>query len=628
MAIMVNMDRVRKRGLDIMDKVRALRVLSLVVIDAVLINLSVLLSLLLRFEFELSVLSDSNFVQNYLSIALVYTLVSLILFSLFRLYSSLWQFASIDELRNVCVAVFISAISLKVVSFLSGINLPRSLPVIHFLMLVMMIGGFRFAYRLLKNVRDLSRSPHKKTLLIGAGRAGALVLKDLQSSSHSNNQVVALVDDDPRKLNSYLYGVKVEGNRYDIVDLVQKHQVDDIVLAIPAATLKERREIIEICQKTNCRLRILPGIYQLADGQVDVKQLRDVDVEDLLGREKVSVDDLSIGNELSGKTILVTGGGGSIGSELCRQVAGKNIRRLVLFDVYENNAYDIQQELKLTHPELDLVMRIGSVRDQKRIREIFETYRPDVVCHAAAHKHVPLMEDSPAEAIKNNVFGTLNTAMAAHEFGAEAFVLISTDKAVNPTNIMGASKRICEMIVQTLGKTSKTRFCAVRFGNVLGSNGSVIPLFRRQIKNGGPVTVTHKDIIRYFMTISEAVTLILQACVYAKEGEVFVLDMGEPVKIDDLAKNMIRLSGFEPDVDIKIEYTGLRPGEKLYEELMMKDENLQTTDNHLIFIGHFNDFDRNTLMHSLDELKTACEMNPDQIKELVMKIVPTYHPNE
>ena len=611
-----------------MDKVRAFRVLSLVVIDAVLVNVSVLLSLLLRFEFDINLLSSSGFVQSYFGIAILYTMISLFLFSIFRLYSSLWQYASVDELRNVCLGVFVSMVVLEIICLTTQTTLPRSLPIIHFLLLVMLIGGFRFAYRLLKNVRDTSKAPRKKTMLVGAGRAGALVLKDLQSSSHSLNQVVCLIDDNPGKLNTYLNGIKVAGNRHKIVELAEKYQVDDIVLAIPAASAKDRREIIEICQKTNCHLRILPGIYQLANGQVDARALRDVDVEDLLGREKVSVDHLSIGSSLEGKTILVTGGGGSIGSELCRQVASKSIRRLIIFDVYENNAYDIQQELKLTHPHLDLIVRIGSVRDADRVREIFETYRPDIVCHAAAHKHVPLMEDSPAEAIKNNVFGTLNTALAANDYGAEAFVLISSDKAVNPTNVMGATKRICEMIVQTIGKSSKTRFCAVRFGNVLGSNGSVIPLFRRQIKNGGPVTVTHKDIIRYFMTISEAVTLVLQACVYAKDGEVFVLDMGEPVRIDDLARKMIRLSGFEPDVDIKVEYTGLRPGEKLFEELMMKDENLETTDNHLIFIGHFNDFDKDNLMGSLEELKSCYEQNPESIKNLLQKIVPTYQPDK
>ena len=408
--------------------------------------------------------------------------------------------------------------------------------------------------------------------------------------------------------------------------MAEKYRIKDIILAIPTATAKDKRAMVELCQKTSCKLQILPGIYQMASGQVNVQPIRDVQVEDLLGREKVQVDSSEIGQALKGKTIIVTGGGGSIGSELCRQVAQHEIKRLIIFDIYENNAYDIQQELKRKYPNLDLVVLIGSVRDEARVDAVFKRYRPDVVCHAAAHKHVPLMEDSPAESIKNNVFGTYHVAKAADKYGAESFTLISTDKAVNPTNIMGASKRICEMIVQTMGKTSKTRFAAVRFGNVLGSNGSVIPLFKKQIADGGPVTVTHKDIIRYFMTISEAVSLVLQACVYAQDGEVFVLDMGEPVRIDDLARKMIRLSGFEPDVDIQIQYTGLRPGEKLYEELLMKDEGLEKTPNELIFIGHFNDFDREKLIGSLKELEWACENDPENIRSIVHRLVRTYRP--
>ena len=402
----------------------------------------------------------------------------------------------------------------------------------------------------------------------------------------------------------------------------------DIIFAIPSSTFKDRRQILEICQRTKCRLQILPGLYQLASGQVSVQQIRNVAVEDLLGRDKVQVDLSEIGNYIAGKTVLVTGGGGSIGSELCRQVAAQQPKRLIIFDIYENNAYDIQQELLRRYPELDLVVLIGSVRDRARVDMLFETYHPDIVCHAAAHKHVPLMEDSPNEAIKNNVFGTYNVAHAADTYGAETFVLISSDKAVNPTNIMGASKRICEMIVQVMGQHSKTKYTAVRFGNVLGSNGSVIPLFKKQIQQGGPVTVTDKNIIRYFMTISEAVSLVLQACVYAKGGEVFVLDMGEPVRIDDLARNMIRLSGLEPDVDIQIAYTGLRPGEKLFEELLMQDEGLDKTPNELIYIGHFHDYDEQQLIEALKELRTACDSNSEHIRDLVKSLVRTYHPEE
>ena len=611
-----------------LDRVRALRILSLMILDAVVINTSVLLSLLLRFELSLTNLAESEFVGRYFTLAVPYTVLSLVLFALLRLYRSLWQFAGIDELRNIAVAVFLSNTGLWVLCRWTGTVLPRSLPIINFLLLLALIGTFRFAYRAARRVRNsyFSGEERRETMLIGAGAGGSMVLRELATSSHSKNKVVCIIDDDPRKKETYLMGIKVVGGREQIPEMVQKYGIKDIILAIPTATAKEKRAIVDICQKTSCRLQILPGIYQLASGAVSVQALRDVRVEDLLGREKVQVDSGEIGEILAGKKILVTGGGGSIGSELCRQVAQHDIKQLIIFDIYENNAYDIQQELKRRYPQLDLVTLIGSVRDEARVNAVFEKYRPDVVCHAAAHKHVPLMEDSPAESIKNNVFGTWNVAKAADKYGAESFTLISSDKAVNPTNIMGASKRICEMIVQTMGKISDTRFAAVRFGNVLGSNGSVIPLFRKQIEEGGPVTVTHKDIIRYFMTISEAVSLVLQACVYAKDGEVFVLDMGDPVRIDDLARNMIRLSGFEPDVDIKVVYTGLRPGEKLYEELLMQDEGLDKTPNELIFIGHFNDFDREQLSASLEELRTACEQNPEGIRDAVQRLVKTYHP--
>lgn len=612
----------------IYDKVRSLRILSLVVVDAVFANAAVLLSLFIRFEFSVQNLVDAGFAENYLTIAPVYTLVTVGIFALLRLYRSLWAYASIDELRNICAAVMLSSIALWVIRFVLNTPLPRSLPVMNFLILLVFVGGSRYAYRLLRMVRNRPQEVEQtKTMLIGAGAGGSMVLRELKNSGHSSNKVVCIIDDDVNKQGTYLMGVKVVGGRDKIVESVEKFQVTDIILAMPTATPTEKRAIVSLCQQTSCRIRTLPGIYQMASGQVNIQQIRDVQVEDLLGREKVHVDELEIGDALAGKTVLVTGGGGSIGSELCRQAACHHIRKLIIFDIYENNAYDIQQELVRRYPDLDLEVCIGSVRDEVRVNQIFEKYRPDVVCHAAAHKHVPLMEDSPAEAIKNNVFGTYNVAKAADRYGAESFTLISSDKAVNPTNIMGASKRICEMIVQTMGKTSRTRFAAVRFGNVLGSNGSVIPLFKKQIQMGGPVTVTHKDIIRYFMTISEAVSLVLQACVYAQDGEVFVLDMGEPVRIDDLARNMIRLSGLEPDVDIKIRYTGLRPGEKLYEELLMQDEGLEKTPNHLIFVGHFNDFDSEKLMTSLNELHEVCEKEPEKVKDAVKRLVPTYRPS-
>ena len=463
-------------------------------------------------------------------------------------------------------------------------------------------------------------------MLIGAGSAGMLVLREFQTSENSQNNVVCVIDDDRDKLGKYIRNVKIAGTRDDIVALAQSRRIEEIVLAIPTAAVRERRNILQLCQKTGCRLKILPGIYQLANGEVNIQKIRNVDVQDLLGRDCVKVDLSQIAGYLSSKTILVTGGGGSIGSELCRQIARHTPKRLVLLDIYENNAYAIEQELHRTHPELDLAVCIGSVRDEMRVSSLFAQYRPDIVFHAAAHKHVPLMEGSPNEAIKNNVFGTLHVAQAADRYGTETFVLISTDKAVNPTNVMGASKRICEMIVQTMAERSKTKFVAVRFGNVLGSNGSVIPLFRRQIEEGGPVTVTHPDIIRYFMTIPEAVSLVLQAGAYAGRGEIFVLDMGEPVRIDDLARNLIRLSGFEPDVDIEVRYTGLRPGEKLYEEMLMQEEGLRSTPNHLIHIGRPLDIDVPAFERQLTALAAACRENSPAIRTLLAQVVPTYHP--
>ena len=452
-----------------------------------------------------------------------------------------------------------------------------------------------------------------------------IVLREFQTSENSKNHVVCIVDDDPDKQGRYLRNVKICGTRHDIVELAKEYRVEEIIFAIPAAPTKDRKEILNICQETGCRLKILPGIFQLANGEVSIQKIRDVDVLDLLGRDSVSVDLSQIAEYLQGKTVLVTGGGGSIGSELCRQIAAHEPKKLIIFDIYENNAYEIQQELRRTYPQLELITLIGSVRDTERVESIFDIYRPEIVFHAAAHKHVPLMEDSPNEAIKNNVFGTYHVAKAADKYGVNTFVLISTDKAVNPTNIMGASKRICEMIVQMMANASRTKFVAVRFGNVLGSNGSVIPLFKKQIEEGGPVTVTHPDIIRYFMTIPEAVSLVLQAGAYANRGEIFVLDMGEPVHIDDLARNLIRLSGFEPDVDIEIKYTGLRPGEKLYEEMLMDEEGLRSTENHLIHIGQPLQMDEEKLRRQLVLLEDACNHNSDGIKDLVSEIVATYH---
>ena len=608
------------------DAVRWSRILALLLVDLLVVNASVLASLLTRFEFSVATLAESGYVEMYFRIALPYTLLAVLSFTLLRLYHSLWEYASVEELSLIVMAALLADVVLVLIQLPFGVHLPRSLPVINLFFLLLGIGGTRYAYRLLRRVRNRPAQQLSPTMLIGAGAAGAMTLKELSHSTQSKNKIVCIIDDDPRKHGSYLMGVPVVGGRDRIVSCAEQYRIEDIILAIPAASPASRREIVTICQQTSCRVRTLPGIYQLVNGQASVKQIRDVAVEDLLGRDKVQVDSDQIGAYTTGKTVLITGGGGSIGSELCRQIAFQRPKKLIIFDIYENNAYDIQQELAQTHPDLDLEVLIGSVRDRRRVEQVFDHYRPQLVCHAAAHKHVPLMEHNPDEAIKNNVFGTWNVAAAANAFGTEKFVLISSDKAVNPTNIMGASKRICEMIIQVMGQNSKTTYSAVRFGNVLGSNGSVIPLFRRQIERGGPVTVTHKDVIRYFMTISEAVALVLQACAYAKGGEIFVLDMGDPVRIDDLARNMIRLSGFEPDVDIPIVYTGLRPGEKLFEELMMQDEGLERTPNELIFIGHFHDFDPTRLVEGLQELEQICTDDTCNVRELVCRLVPTYHP--
>ena len=462
-------------------------------------------------------------------------------------------------------------------------------------------------------------------MIIGAGQAGAMLLKEINTSAYTHYNVICFIDDDKRKHGRYLSGVKIAGDRNDIVRLAEEYRIERIIVAMPSADNKVIRDILNICAQTGCKLKKIPGIYQLVDGNVTVNDIKNVEIEDLLGREQIKVDLDEIMGYVKNKTVLVTGGGGSIGSELCRQIAGHNPKQLVIVDIYENNAYDIQQELIKKYSELDLVVLIASVRNTHRMNQIFAKYRPDIVYHAAAHKHVPLMEASPNEAIKNNVFGTYKTALAAAKYKTKKFVLISTDKAVNPTNIMGASKRICEMIIQMLNKDyPDTNFVAVRFGNVLGSNGSVIPLFKRQIKEGGPVTVTDPKIIRYFMTIPEAVSLVLQAGVYAKGGEIFVLDMGEPVKILDLAKNLIRLSGYTED-EIEIKFTGLRPGEKLYEELLMSEEGLQDTKNSLIHIGRPLEFDEDKLRQELEKLKTACEQDDKEIKKYVKKIVATYN---
>ena len=604
------------------------RIIMLIICDAVLLNLSEFLALLIRFEFNITELfTKAPYVENILKFAPVYTVLGIGIFFIFKLYTSLWEFASVDELIHVAAACVITVLAGFIIMRLIHLSMPRSFPFINGMLLLIFILSLRFSYRFFRRERKMRRSADKKrTMLIGAGRAAAIALRDFQGSADSENEIVCIIDDDTKKCGNYLAGVRIVGSRDYIVEAAKKYAVEEIVIAMPSVSHAVRKEIIEICQQTSCKIKVLPGIYQLANGEISIKQIRDVEIEDLLGRDPVHVDLTGIKEYIMGRVVLVTGGGGSIGSELCRQIAGYEPKTLIIFDIYENNAYAIQIELMAKYPELHLETLIGSVRDSARVDSIFETYHPELVFHAAAHKHVPLMEDSPNEAIKNNVLGTLNVALAADKFGAKRMLLISTDKAVNPTNIMGASKRLCEMIVQTMDHRSETEYVAVRFGNVLGSNGSVIPLFRDQIAKGGPVTVTHKDIIRYFMTIPEAVALVLQAGEYAKGGEIFVLDMGKPVRIDDLARNMIKLSGFEPDVDIPIVYTGLRPGEKLFEELLLSEEGLTKTANDLIYIGHRVEFDEEKFEENIAELRRLCYMNSPDIRKKVKQIVSTYNP--
>lgn len=601
------------------------RITGLVLLDIVLITLSALLSLWVRLDFSVAALQGQYLTQLIRDLP-IFVALSIAVFLPAKLYSSLWEFAGIDELLHIILAVCAICCIELALQLLGWLKLPMSFPLINALFLTLLICCSRFSYRLLRKLRHSHAriNAQKRTMLIGAGSAGLQVLHEFQTSETSKNRVVCVVDDDPKKIGRYLRNVKICGTRMDICRLAEEYRVEEIVYAIPTSTAADKKDILNRCQETGCKLKLLPGISQLANGEVSIQKLRKVDILDLLGRDSVQVDMTEIAGYLQGKTVLVTGGGGSIGSELCRQIAQHEPKTLLILDIYENNAYDIQQELRRSYPSLDLVTLIGSVRDTQRIESIFETYHPEIVFHAAAHKHVPLMEDSPNEAIKNNVFGTYHVAKAASTYHVETFVLISTDKAVNPTNIMGASKRICEMIVQLMANTSETKFVAVRFGNVLGSNGSVIPLFRKQIEEGGPITVTHPDIIRYFMTIPEAVSLVLQAGAYANRGEIFVLDMGEPVKIADMARKLIKLSGLEPDVDIEIRYTGLRPGEKLYEEMLMNEEGLRSTANHLIHIGQPLKIDEKQFAQQLTRLELACEENSEDIRDLVAQIVPTY----
>ena len=587
------------------------------------------LTILLRFNLNYAAV-ELQYIQmmwKYLPINIICTLV---IFMLFKLYSSIWQYAGPIEAGNVVMACGVSVVVQFIGYHLMGLPMFRSYYILYVGILMFLILASRFAYRfirMLKNKRIRNKNA-TRIMIVGAGESCNMLIKEITNSSYINGQVKCLIDDDPAKIGKYVQGIKVVGDRDTILHNARKYEIDEIIIALPSASKKSIKEITNICKESDCELKILPGMYQLVNGEVGISNLRNVEVEDLLGREPISVNVDSIAEYVRGKVVLVTGGGGSIGSELCRQIARHIPKQLIILDIYENNAYDIKQELEQKYPRLNLLVLIGSVRNTSRVNWIFEKYRPDIVYHAAAHKHVPLMEDSPNEAIKNNVFGTLKTVQAADRYGTQRFVLISTDKAVNPTNIMGASKRMCEMIVQMYDHRSKTEFVAVRFGNVLGSNGSVIPLFKKQIAHGGPVTVTHPDIIRYFMTIPEAVSLVIEVGLYAKGGEIFVLDMGEPVKILDLAENLIRLSGYTPYEDIQIRFTGLRPGEKLYEELLMDEEGLTDTENKMIHIGKPIEIDEDKFIHQLEALKKVTEQEPDNIRKIIKEIVPTYNPQE
>ena len=634
----------------------------LAVYDAIAVNAAYFLALWIRFDCRYSEIPEV-YLSSYLKFAPWYTIFSVVIFWLLRLYKSIWRFASYSEFVRIVAATVITGLFHTAVITITVRRMPVSYYMFGILFQLLLVAGVRFSYRCVLLERGKKEKEESgnycRIMVIGAGAAGQTILREMSRAREVKGKICCIIDDNSNKWGRYIDGVPVVGGRDDIMVNAKKYKINQIFFAIPSASAEEKRDILNICKETGCELKILPGIYQLMTGEIALSKMRKVSIEDLLGREPIKVDMNEIFRYLKGKVILVTGGGGSIGSELCRQIAGHNPKQLIIFDVYENNAYDIEQELKSKYPDLNLKVLIGSVRDSRRVNSIFRTYKPEIVYHAAAHKHVPLMETSPCEAIKNNVMGTYKVASAALRNGCQRFVLISTDKAVNPTNIMGASKRLCEMVIQSMDMISKTgnakllpflgahyeddefgedttasipcngqrtEFVAVRFGNVLGSNGSVIPLFRKQIEKGGPVTVTHPDIIRYFMTIPEAVSLVLQAGTYAKGGEIFVLDMGAPVKIDTLARNLIKLSGYEPDVDIQIKYTGLRPGEKLYEEKLMAEEGLMKTDNDLIHIGKPIPFDVKEFLHQLEVLADASYANDAEICHMVEKIVPTYHP--
>lgn len=619
-----------------MDK--QIRITFLVILDILLINLAYYLALYLRFDGNI----DPRFLQIYINNCVIITVAKIVTFYFFKLYKSVWKFAGIDELLQVAMASIVANTLVISYLFLVQQHLPRGVYVITAILDMMFIGGFRLSYRMLPRMKKVDfgvKENDKRVMVIGAGDAGAIIIKELRNHEQLRSKPVVIIDDDAKKEGQIIYHVPVMGQRADIVTLAEKMKIDEIIIAIPSASKQTIREIVKECEKTKCRLKILPGVYELIDGKADFNAIRNVQIEDLLGRDEIKLDMEAVCEDLKDKKVMITGGGGSIGSELARQIAKFRPRELILLDIYENNVYDLQNELKRIYrvaendheyantDKVDFYLRIviASIQDEPRMDEIIRKIRPDIIFHAAAHKHVPLMEQNPKAAAINNVFGTLNVASIASKYNVKKFVMVSTDKAVNPTNIMGATKRVCEMIVQSLDQVSKTEFALVRFGNVLGSNGSVVPLFKKQIQEQGFLTLTHPDIIRYFMTIPEAARLVIQAGAMAKGGEIFVLDMGEPVKIMDLACDLIRLSGFEPEVDIPIKITGLRPGEKLYEELLMDEEGIQSTGHDKIFIGKPIDIDFKILMKSLEHLKTILPSSSNQeIKEYLQLLVPTY----
>jgi len=601
-----------------------------IAIDLILIVISLYVSLLLKFDFDI----PSEYIV-FLKLSIVPVIVITILFNvIFNMYKHIWKYASIEELLSIVYSITLSNIVFIVYSYFINYKLlenqyfrfPFTVHIIFWILSTVLLGGTRFIYRITEEVKTYDNNNEKmaKLLIIGAGDAGALLIKEIKKHKELRYDIVGLIDDESSKLGKNINGVKVLGNRKDIVTISKKYNVDEIILAIPSSTLQIQKEILNMCKKTKCKLKTVPGIYEIIEGKVNISKLRNVDIEDLLGREPVKLDINNISKYIKEKIVLVTGGGGSIGSELCRQIVKFNPSELIILDIYENNAYDLQMELNYLYPNLNLKVIIASIRDFERMSQVFEQYKPSVVFHAAAHKHVPLMEENPREVIKNNVLGTYNVAMCSNKYNVEKFVQISTDKAVNPTNIMGASKRFCEIMIQTLDKVSSTEYVAVRFGNVLGSNGSVIPLFKKQIAHGGPVTVTHPEITRFFMTIPEAAQLVLQAGAIAKGGEIFVLDMGEPVKIAELARDLIVLSGLQPDVDIKIKYTGLRPGEKLYEELLMDEIALTSTEHKKIFVEKPMEHNIKFLEDSIEEFREVIKKDDDEIFKLMQRKVPTY----